>query len=130
MLGWRLIRDSEIALGRQLTETRVASLVAELQAERAYSKKCEALIEHERERIDAERERADRLADTVLQSNGLPAVSTTVRKEEAAIEAKAEVRRTDFAKELLEIYGETETELLEDGEIEPLPEPIAESISR
>lgn len=123
MFGWALLRDSEVALQRQLTETRVASLVAELNAAKEYARKCEALIEHERARIDAERERADRTTDALLQQNGLPATTATVRHEQQIADDEATEKRKDYAKELIEIYGESMDDLLED-EVEPLPEPI------
>ncbi|HEY6766634.1 MAG TPA: hypothetical protein VI386_17885 [Candidatus Sulfotelmatobacter sp.] len=124
MLGYRLIRDAELALQKQLVETQIDGLRAELAAAKEYARKCEALIEHERERIDSERERADRIADSLFQANGLPATSETVLREERAAETVAGEKRQDYMKELLEIYGETESELVEDG-AEPLPEPLA-----
>jgi hypothetical protein len=72
MFGWKLVSEAEIALRAQLSETRIASLAADLRAAKDYAAKCERLIEHERERIDAERDRADRIADSLFQSNGLP----------------------------------------------------------
>src|ERR1700728_3376049 len=115
MFGWKLLRDSEIALQRQLTETRVASLAADLRAAKEYIAKCERLIAHERERIDAERERADRIADSLFQSNGLPATSVTVLSEQRDQEEQAAEKRKNFMEELAEIYSETENDLLEDS---------------
>lgn len=129
MLGWQLLSDAEIALRAQLTETRVASLVAELKAAKDYAAKCERLIDHERERVEKEQARADRIADGQLQANGLPAVSAEfVREQKAADEAAAE-KRIDYMSELNEIYGETMDELVEDG-AESLPEPLAEMASK
>jgi hypothetical protein len=126
MFGWKLIRESEIALGVQLTETRIASLAADLRATKEYVAKCERLIEHERERIDIERERADRIADGQFQSNGLPAASETVLREQRAQDTIVEGKRIDYAKELLEIYSEQESDLLEDG-LEPVPQELVET---
>lgn len=126
MLGWRLLRESELALQTQLTEFRIQALTAELRAAKEYSAKCERLLDHERERIDSERERADRIADSLFQFNGLPATSTTVIAEQKATEASAATKRTDYMQQLLEIYGETESELVEDG-AEPLPAELAEA---
>src|ERR1039458_1038700 len=126
MLGWKLLRESEIALGVQLTETRVASLAADLRATKEYVAKCERLIEHERERIDSERERADRIADSLFQSQGLPPTSVTVVAEQKAEQEVAAGKRVDYMKELLEIYSEAESDLLEDG-LEPLPQELVET---
>jgi hypothetical protein len=123
MLGWKLLRESEIALGVQLTETRVASLAADLRATKEYVAKCERLIEHERERIDSERERADRIADSLFQSQGLPPTSVTVVAEQKAEQEVAAGKRVDYMKELLEIYSEAESDLLEDG-LEPVPQEL------
>lgn len=126
MLGWKLLRESEIALGVQLTETRVASLAADLRATKEYVAKCERLIEHERERIDSERERADRIADSLFQSQGLPPTSVTVVAEQKAEQEVAAGKRVDYMKELLEIYSEAESDLLEDG-LEPVPQELVET---
>lgn len=127
MLGWRLLRESELALQTQLTDFRIQALTAELRAAKEYSAKCERLLDHERERIDAERERADRIADSLFQSNGLPPTSTTILNEQKAAEAVAEGKRTDYMKELMEIWSETESDMLEDG-AEPVSEVIAELV--
>lgn len=127
MLGWRLLRESEIALQTQLTELRIQALTAELCAAKEYSAKCERLLDHERERIDAERERADRIADSLFQSSGLPPTSSTVLQEQRSADAEAALKRTDYMKELMEIYNETENDLVEDGAT-PLPEEIAETV--
>jgi hypothetical protein len=125
MFGWKLMRESELALMQTLADTRLAGVAAELAAAKTYIAKCENLIEHERERIDGERERADRIADSLFQSNGLPATSVTVREEQAAQEVIAGGKRKDHLAELMEIYGETESELSEDG-AEPIPEAVVE----
>lgn len=127
MLGWKLIRESEIALQAQLTDIRIASIASDLRAAKEYAAKCERLIEHERERIDLERERADRIADGRFQADGLAPVSETVLREQRADEKVAAEKRTDYMKELMEIYGETEADLLEDG-AEPLPQELAETV--
>lgn len=125
MFGWKLMHDSELALRDQLTEAKLAALAAELVAVKAYVAKCERLIEHERTQIDAERQRADRIADALLQSNGLPPASVTVVAEQKAADKIADDKRVDYMKQLLEIYSETEEELTEDG-AEPLPNEILE----
>jgi hypothetical protein len=126
MFGWTLLRDTEISLQRELMDQRLAALAAELAASKDYAMKCEALIAHERERIDQERERADRIADSLFQSNGLPATSPTVIAEQKAAEATAAGKRTDYMAELMEIYGEMESELAED-DADTLLAPTAES---
>ena len=127
MFGWKLLRDSEIALQRQLTETRVALLIADCNRKDEYIRKCEALIEHERGRIDAERERADRIADALFQSSGLPATSVTVLAEQKAADNNIADKRATEMKQLLEIYSDMDHELVADG-AEPLPEELAETL--
>jgi hypothetical protein len=122
MLGWRLLRDAELALQRQLTDAKIASLEAELKAAKEYAAKCERLIEHERERIDSERERADRIADSLFQSNGLPATSTTVIAEQKKAEEELAGKRKSYLDELAEMYGDMEHELTPIGEDEVVPE--------
>lgn len=127
MFGWRLISDRELDLQRQLTETKIASLTSELSAAREYARKCEALIDHERSRIDSERERADRIADSLFQSSGLPATSVTVIQEQQAQEKIAAASRKTYGDQLMEIYGESMEELTGD-DVAALPEELAEVI--
>lgn len=129
MLGFRLLKNTEIDLQQRLTDARIAALEAELKAAKEYIGKCERLIEHERERIDAERERADRIADSLFQSSGLPATSATVIAEQKHAEFEAADKREDYMKQLADIYGETMDEMIEDG-AEPMPEPIDELVSK
>jgi hypothetical protein len=127
MFGWKLVSEAEIALRAQLSETRIASLAADLRAAKDYAAKCERLIEHERERIDAERDRADRIADSLFQSNGLPPTSETVVREQKTADSAHADKLADQMKQLMEIYDETENDLVEDG-AEPLPEEFAETV--
>lgn len=124
MFGYRLFSAGEIALHEKLTEARIAGLESQLKAALEYVAKCERLIEHERERVEKEQSRADRIADSVFQSNGLPAVSDEVRREQKAAEETAHEKQQDYRKELLEIYGESMDDLVEDG-AEPLPQELA-----
>jgi bacterioferritin (cytochrome b1) len=107
MFGWRLTRESELAVTEQLHEARLEALRAELYAAKQYAAKAENLLDHERERIDAERERADRMADSIFQSNGLPAVSPVVLAEERQATAATERNIAEYRKQVEEIFGET-----------------------
>src|SRR5271166_3075327 len=104
MLGWKLLREKEIELQQQLTEARIAGLTAELVAAKEYAGKCERLLDHERERIDSERERADRIADSLLQSQGIAATSNTVIAEQKTVTTAVDEKRAKEMQELLEIY--------------------------
>lgn len=127
MFGWTLLRDTELQAVQALNDTRLASLQSQLDAAQAYARKCESLLDHERERIDAERERADRIADSLFQSQGLPSTSTTVRTEEAAATAEATLKQADYLKELQEIYGETESDMMEEEADEAVIAAIVET---
>lgn len=122
MFGWKLIRNSELALRDQLRDVQTAALDAEIARLKEYIAKCERLIDHERERVDAERERADRTIDGYLQQNGMPAVTNTVRAEHSAEDKAAAEKQKSYLKQLEDIYGET----LADMELEqPEPEELA-----
>lgn len=129
MFGWKLVSEAETALRAQLTETRIASLAADLRAAKDYAAKCERLIEHERERIDAERERADRIADSLFQSSGLPPTSVTVIREQQTADATTADKTAERMRQLMEIYDETENDLVEDGAT-PLPEEFAGAVPK
>jgi hypothetical protein len=107
MFGWRLIRESELAVKEQLHEARLEALRAELYAAKQYATKAENFLDHERERIDAERERADRMADNIFQQNGLPPVSPVVLAEERQANEVSKKNIEDYQKQVAEIFGET-----------------------
>ena len=125
MFGWRLIKESELRLTEQLPEHELRVALTLQRAAEEYARKAENLLQHERDRIDSERERADRIADSLFQSQGLPPTSTTVVTEVKAAEKVSADKLEKYMAELSEIYADQEDELLQDG-AEPLPEVIAE----
>ena len=122
MLGWLLIRKAELVLQQELAEARYAALARELDASKEYARKCESLVDHERARIDSERERADRLGDAVLQSQNLPAASSIVVAEQKSADAERSAKHAEYQRELTEIYGESMEELTADEIVDDLPE--------
>jgi hypothetical protein len=126
MFGWKLLRETELAAMQALNDTRLESLQNQLDAARVYARKCESLLDHERERIDSERERADRIADSLFQSQGLPATSTTVIAEQREVSEKTKVAQEDYQKMLQEIYSETESDMMEE-EAEPIIAAVMET---
>jgi hypothetical protein len=125
MFGWRLIKESELRLTEQMHENELRVALTLQRAAEEYARKAENLLQHERDRIDSERERADRIADSLFQSQGLPPTSTTVVTEVKAAEKVSADKLERYMAELSEIYADQEDELLQDG-AEPLPEVIAE----
>ena len=125
MFGWRLIKESELRLTEQMHENELRVALTLQRAAEEYARKAENLLQHERDRIDSERERADRIADSLFQSQGLPPTSTTVVTEIKAAEKVSADKLEKYMAELSEIYADQEDELLQDG-AEPLPEVIAE----
>ena len=125
MFGWRLIKESELRLTEQMHENELRVALTLQRAAEEYARKAENLLQHERDRIDSERERADRIADSLFQSQGLPPTSTTVVTEVKAAEKVSADKLEKYMAELSEIYADQEDEFLQDG-AEPLPEVIAE----
>jgi len=107
MFGWHLISRREKALEVQLTETRIALLSASLREKDEYIAKLERLIDHERSRIDDERERADRATDALLLQNGTPPVTATGRRDTEAQEEKRAEAEKDYFEQLAEISRES-----------------------
>ena len=107
MFGWTLIKDSELRLMKCFADTELKQAVSRALAAEDYAKKCEALLDHERERIDNERERADRIADSLFVSSGLPPASSTGVAEAKAIEAESKIVRADAMKEIADIFAES-----------------------
>lgn len=83
---------------------------------KAYIAKCEHLIDHERQRVTDERERADRVNDALLQQNGLPASTATVREEQAQNQKTLEDAFEKQRREYAEIYSETIEDFNSDGD--------------
>ena len=119
MFGWTLIKDSELRLMKCFADMELKQAISRALAAETYAKKCEALLDHERERIDNERERADRIADSLFVSSGLPPASSTGVAEAKSIEAESKIVREDALKEMSDIFAEswddiTAEEMLED----------------
>jgi hypothetical protein len=107
MFGWALIKDSELRLMKCFADMELKQAISRALAAEAYAKKCEALLDHERRRIDSERERADRIADSLFVSSGLPPASSTGVAEAKSIEAESKIVRADAMREIAEIFQET-----------------------
>lgn len=106
-LGWRLVRANEYRMEMNLRDMEVKQANARATAAEEYARKCEALLDHERERIDNERERADRIADSLFVSSGLPPASAVGVTEAKAEKAATALVRADALKEMAEIFQET-----------------------
>ena len=107
MFGWTLIKDSELRLMKCFADMELKQAISRALAAETYAKKCEALLDHERERIDNERERADRIADSLFVSSGLPPASSTGVAETKAEAAKSAIIREDAMKEMAEVFAES-----------------------
>ena len=107
MFGWTLIKDSELRLMKCFADMELKQAISRALAAETYAKKCEALLDHERERIDNERERADRIADSLFVSSGLPPASSTGVAEAKSIEAESKIVREDALKEMAAIFQES-----------------------
>lgn len=118
ILGWKLVRTRELALEREKYEIEKASLALECVRLKHYISKCENLI-------DAERERADRQLDSLLQQNGLPPVTRTVRDEQAREQADADAKHAEHMKTLAEIGRESMDSIYTEDGLE-LPAELAQ----
>lgn len=108
MFGWRWMHQREIdALTSQIA-------------------KLEKLAEYWQRRADDERDRADRLNDGLLQQNGLPATTNTVRRESESERDRMKTEQEHRMREVAEIYGETNG-MMEEMGLELPPELKAEA---
>lgn len=98
---------SQLRVDLAVEKTRTEHLQTEILRLNEYITKCENLIDHERSRVTDERERADRVNDALLQQNGLPASTATVRDEQAELQLKRDTAFEKQRKEFEEIYAET-----------------------
>ena len=106
-LGWELIRASEHRLEREFADLELKQANARAAAAEEYARKCERLVDHERLRIDNERERADRIADSLFVSSGLPPASSSGVTEAKEEKAASALIKADAMKEMAEIFQET-----------------------
>ena len=118
MFGWTLIKDSELRLMKCFADMELKQAISRALAAETYAKKCEALLDHERERIDNERERADRIADSLFVSSGLPPASSTGVAEAKSIEAESKIVREDALKEMAAIFQESWDEVTTEEALE------------
>ena len=126
MFGWTLIKDSELRLMKCFADMELKQAISRANAAEEYARKCEKLVDHERERIDGERERADRIADSLFVSSGLPPASSAGVAEAKAVEAESKIVREDALKEMAAIFQEswdeaTAEEVLEGTDVAATP---------
>ena len=122
MLGWRLISKREETLQSDLRRETMGALQGQIDRANAYIAKLERLLDHERSRIDDERERADRATDALLLQNGTPPVTATGRRESEAQEEKRAEAEKDYFEQLAEISRETVDTHYDDFGLELPPE--------
>ena len=116
MFGWKLIRESELLLMKQMADMELKLAVARALHAETYAAKWEGIVSHERERIDHERERADRIADSLFQSSGLPPVSPVVIAEEKEKQHETKMAQQDYEKAMKEIFDETFDDFTSDAD--------------
>lgn len=100
MFGWKVMSETEFTLRMTFFSERLADA-------RAENAKLTRLVEYWQERADAERIRADRQLDGLLQQNGLAPVSETTHRE---IRERKEANADEIAKQdkyLTEMFAET-----------------------
>ena len=107
MFGYRLVSERELLMIGQIADEQIKTAVALQRRAEEYAQKCENLLTHERERIDSERERADRIADSLFVSSGLPPASATGVAEASAARLDADGKKADYMKEMAEIFEES-----------------------
>lgn len=98
---------TQLKIDLAVAHTTIKHREAEIERLKEYIVKCENLIDHERQRVTDEQERADRVNDSLLQQNGLPASTATVRDEQAELQSKRDAAFEKQRKEFEEIYAET-----------------------
>ena len=118
LFGWRLISANEYRMEMNLRDMEVKNANARAAAAEEYAGKCERLLDHERERIDCERERADRIADSLFASSGLPPASSAGVAEAKSIEAESKIVREEALKEMAAIFAESWDEVTAEEALE------------
>lgn len=113
-LPFRIIARREETLQADLKREQLGALQGRIDHLNAYIVKLENLLDHERQRISDEQERADRATDALLLQNGTPPVTATGRREtEAKDEERAEAA-ADIERQLAEIYSENAVVFFDD----------------
>ena len=126
MFGWTLIKNTEFKLMKDFADLELKQAINRAIVAEEYARKCEKLVDHERGRIDGERERADRIADSLFVSSGLPPASSAGVAEAKAVEAESKIVREDALKEMAAIFQEswdeaTAEEVLEGTDVAATP---------
>lgn len=122
----RFFRNREIELQTKLFESEKAALVAEIALLKEHVARCERVIDIERQRVENERERADRLNDAILQQNGLPNVTSTGLNEQAKLEEKRRSEQEQRLREVIEIGADQLNNLYDMSGVELPPDLQAE----
>jgi hypothetical protein len=118
LFGWKFVSANEYRMEMNLRDMEVKNANARANAAEEYARKCERLVDHERLRIDGERERADRIADALFVGSGLPPASSAGVAEAKAVEVESKIVREDALKEMAEIFQESFDEITAEEALE------------
>jgi|SRR6185369_3400046 len=115
----RWITKSQLRIDIARLQAQLEGMTLQLRQREEYITKLEHLLDHERDRIDAERNRADRASDALLQQNGIaPITELGVAKSEASNEA-AQAEMQELRDRVGQFYAESLDDLESDAEISP-----------
>jgi len=121
-MRWQTKNSLRVDIAR--LQAQLEGMTLQLRQRDEYITKLERLLEHERERIDFERNRADRANDLVLQQNGLPPITELgVQKSEASAEEAAKEM-----KELRERVGNFYADAIDDIDSDEMISPEIKAI--
>lgn len=115
----RWVTKGQLKVDLAIARTEAQSYLTQLRSAQEIIAKLERMIDHEREYIDAERRRADRASDAVLQQNGLPPVTDTVVNALDAEKDASEKKYADAQRRNAEFYAESLDDVESDSEISP-----------
>lgn len=104
MFGWKIVHESVLRAERALDDGRLADA-------RAKITELTRLVEYLQERADAERIRADRLLDSLIQQNGLPPVSETTHNEIKERVKASDKQIEEQEKFMREMFAETDNSM-------------------
>lgn len=110
MFGWRIFRETEFEMIMRLADTKLSHSEQD-------NRKLERLVEYWQEREEAQRVRADRQLDVLLQQNGLPPVTETVTNEIAERYTATQKERDEQDRMMKQMFTETIEDLSPPEEI-------------
>src|SRR5690348_14579232 len=113
------ITKSQLRVDIARLQAQLEGMTVRLRERDAYVTKLERLLDNEHNRVEAERQRADRAGDALLQQNGIGPISSLGVEKSEASNAEADKEMKELQDRVAQFYADSIDDAEPDSAISP-----------